>query len=59
MAALKKVGRGLWSFLKSPFFRRFLVENILLPMIIKQTGKITDKDLRNLERARKKLRKVK
>ncbi len=46
MAALK----GLWAVLKSPWFRRALVERVLLPLIIRQTGKITDKELRDLRR---------
>ena len=50
MAALKKFGKGLWSILRSPWFRRALVEYVLIPMIIKQTGKITDKELKTLKR---------
>lgn len=50
MAALAEIGKGIWAVLKSPWFRRFLVEYILLPVIIRQTGKITDKELRNLRK---------
>lgn len=53
MAALKGVGKGIWNVLKSPWFRRFLVEYVLLPVIIRQTGKITDKELRDLKREQK------
>jgi hypothetical protein len=48
----------LWDVMKSPWFRRFIVKNVLLPLIVAQTEKISKKEQKQLDALLRKRRKA-
>jgi hypothetical protein len=59
MAALKaRILMRLWDVMKSPWFRRFIVKNVLLPLIVAQTEKISKKEQKQLDALLRKRRKA-